>query len=89
MLLRAGARGGRSAKDEDQNEFDGVPMLEPEWIRCRSATAYRMSRELDQIRVEMVAMFETALLHQVRTRPSLSSAAKHMLKCPTYICYLP
>ena len=75
MLLRAGPRDDRAAREsapvEEQNTFDGVPMLEQEWTRIRSATAYRMSRELDQIRVEMIAMFESAVLHQVRTLHAL------------------
>lgn len=46
-------------------EYDGVPMLELEWTRCRSATAHRMACHLDNIRLEMKAMFESATMHQV------------------------
>lgn len=88
MLLRAGAR-ARPGKDGNARagqelEYDGVRMLEPEWTRCRSAVAHRMACELDEIRMEMMAMFESASTHQVRARgvclqPIMRSIARYLL----------
>lgn len=79
MRLRAGIRSaGKGSQPAEQNEYDGIPMLEPEWTRWRTATAYRMACELDQIRVEMLAMFESAANNEARV-PPLPSAAKHVL----------
>jgi hypothetical protein len=84
MLLRPGAR-VRPAKEGDPgqgSEHDGVPILEPQWIRCRDAMARRMASELDHIRVDMMAMFESAIMHQVRVRglPLLVSAAQYVFR---------